>query len=716
MLRGVISLFLLLVAACDDRVCGMGTVRYGDECVLVDPFDKEPPVITVDPPRYTRQVGIVRLTSNKPAKIYYTIDGQSPTTDSAHEDEQVVIPGVPDNAELRFFAIDLNGNRSPEQLITWIIDRDGPGAPLDFALSFNSPTRTVQFTPPPDPRPGGVVVARVEGPLASPPISGKAYDVGDVLSPGVTIVAKYGPEVTTLTQFAESLAASPGLVRYAAWAFDDLLNYGPPAGDYALVPIPTQMATIHVDAAAGTVNVTSPASHTMISGTTSFSATTGLLTVDLTMRNDTTRVLYGPKMVLTNTLPLPNGVASFNDDTTTDGTATGQPVRFFGGAILPGTTQAAAWKFKGANATTTMDLTLEIKNGPVLTAPVWDYSSVTGGSIMDAEYPTVRKTVYTGPGSTGPETITGEMSEIGAAPTGQGGGSMTTQGGFTPDGRLILGNRTSGTISSFDVQTGARLITTELRPQKAFVPRVVLDRSGSAVYALVADGHPYNIYQNGGGSTRSELVRLDATTLTVTGRLDIGNTRTRNIDISPDSRWLIVSTGITSLGVLVIDLSTFTIKTTIKPDFKPQAALFAPAIEGQPSVVVVGESAAIYRLDGTLVRQDPVAGVTGKVVGAALGPNNKLWVAREDELVTNDLGTGVSTIIPVLTGWSVAIYGNEIYAYGSYEYPPPNPPPPPAPQIQMGQNIKRIDDTGAVLKSYFGWYSLDSHWVGRSPF
>ena len=77
------------------------------------------------------------------------------------------------------------------------------------------------------------------------------------VSPGVTIVSVAGSDPNGA--FSESLAADPGIVRYAAWTFDDLHNYGPPAGDYALVPMAAQTATVTVNAnAASTLTVTTP--------------------------------------------------------------------------------------------------------------------------------------------------------------------------------------------------------------------------------------------------------------------------------------------------------------------------------------------------------------------------------------------------------------------------------------------------------------------------
>ncbi|MBA3502083.1 MAG: chitobiase/beta-hexosaminidase C-terminal domain-containing protein [Deltaproteobacteria bacterium] len=185
--RGSLVFASALIASanvgCVSGECGDGTVRHGDRCVLTDPFDKTPPTIAIDPPLYTREVGIARLTANEPATIYYTIDGTEPTLESPHEADQVVASDVPDNAQLRFFAVDLAGNRSAEGSRVWIIDREGPAAPIDFKVALAGSSRTVSWTPPPDPRFGGVVVARVEGSLLSPPISGEKYTVGDVLSP-----------------------------------------------------------------------------------------------------------------------------------------------------------------------------------------------------------------------------------------------------------------------------------------------------------------------------------------------------------------------------------------------------------------------------------------------------------------------------------------------------------------------------------------------------
>ena len=665
MLRGalVIATCGLIAHAnigCVSGECGEGTVRYGDRCVAIDPFDKTPPQVAIDPPLYTRQVGIVRLTASEPATIYYTIDGTPPTLESAHEPDQVIISNVPDDANLRYFAIDLAGNQSEEGSRVWIIDREGPAAPLDFAVALAASTRTVTWTPPPDPRFGGVIVARVEGPLVSPPLSGETYATGDVLSPGVTIVhaanATAGPG-----SFMETAPTEPGMVRYLAWAYDDLHNYGPPAGDYQLVPIPPQTGRLVINAGNGEVTATIQPSHISFVGSATLNGST--LTVNISVKNETTRALFAPKVLVTN------GLGTWSNS---DGVFATFPYRAYGGAIIPNTSNVATWTFTGASAATTITLDVDVRDGLVLTGTTRD--TVTAGRILDF--------------------ATGKLvTTLQAGPTGQGGGAQTMRGGITPDGRLVIGARTTATVSSFDLATGKRILGTTLRPQKAHVPQLVLDKSGSAAYVLVADGHPQSVNNNGGSLT--QLVRLDTATLTERGRLARDVSRNRDIAISPDGKTLVIATGVTAKGVIVVDLPTFTIKTRILPGYRAQCVVFSPS---GTELVVVGEQIAIYNLsDGMRTALFTTPGTNGKVLRAAFSSPEMLWIGRRNESATINITTAATQVFTTLQARMLDFFDGKIYT-------------------SIGTTISRVALDGVVETTLPGATNLDGHWLGRSPF
>jgi hypothetical protein len=674
MLRGllVVSTLLLLLDGCSGGECGDGTVRYGDTCVAVDPFDKTPPKLTVDPPLYARAVGTVRIASDEPATIYYTIDGTTPTLDSASEPDVVVIPNVPDNAQLRYFAVDRAGNRSNDELRIWIIDRQGPGAPLDFRLALAAPQRSLTWVTPVDPRPGGVLVARIDGPLASGPQGGKAYAVGDTLSPGVSIVAVTGPDINGT--FSESLAAGPGLVRYAAWTFDDLHNYGPPAGDYAIVPMAAQSATVTIMANANaTLNVSTQPTVLHLTGDAQFAA--GTLTVHLNLRNDTTRVLYGPKLVLKTALP---GTVTWDNE---DGDYNAKPYRAYGPALQPATSSQQTWTFSNVTSGSTLTLGLDLVDGPIVAAA--EFSSDTAGEVADF--------------TTGVHLMT-----LTGAPAGNGGRSMVNRGGITPDGKLIVGGRTAGAISRFDLVTGSRELTATLKPQKSHVPQLILDKSGTAIYALLAEGHPYNVINNSAtAGANTELITLDAGSLEIGARLDIGPSRNREMVISDDGRTLLITTGLTAEGVIVVDLTTLTIRNRITPPFRAQTALFAP----DGSIVIVGEQVAVYTQEGTRTALWETPGINGRVVRAAFGSATLLWIGRRDELAKIDIRDGTGSVVTLPGASPPSLYGRMLEVIGGKVY------------AITDNDLSRLDATAQTIEQTIDLANgRGGHWFFRSPF
>ncbi len=668
MVRGslvVSSALLASVAAssgCTGGECGIGTVRYGDTCVAVDPFDRTPPSVAIDPPLYTRSVGIVRLTSDEPATIYYTIDGTEPTLDSASEPDHVVITGVPDDALVRFFAIDLNGNRSAEGSRAWIIDREGPGAPGDFTIAVQGTTRTVTWTPPPDPRLGGVIVARVEGDLVGP-VAGQPYAEGDELAPGITVVHRGADAAGS---FSETREVRPGIVRYVAWAFDEAGNYGAPSGAYELIPFPPQTTTVTVDAGTGTVATLTPASHVAVTGASELTGST--LRVTLAIRNDTTRVLFAPKLRLRNALA---GVTWSN----ADGELESKPYRAYGAALPPGATIAAVWTFTGASVNTDLILDLDVLDNRVLVAS-YQRDGTRGAQLVDAV--TAR-----------------EIRELQPMPGGSNRGSSMLRGAITPDGMFVSGGRSSAELVQYDLATGERVQTVTLRPQKGHIPQVVLDASGSTAYALAAEDHWKRAVQGAGVIT--QLVRLDASTLTETGRLTLGISRNRDMQISPDGRLLAIATALPTEGTVIVDLSTFQIRGRIVAQVRPQAAMFTP---DSKQIVIVGETITVHDAmtlaAGPSYRTPATTPSAGRVLRATLEDANRLWIGRRSELAVVDLRDGTAQTFP-RDGRIIEVFDG-------------------IPHVGADQSLVQLDAMGVDTRAIDGFTRIQGHWVGRSPF
>jgi DNA-binding beta-propeller fold protein YncE len=215
------------------------------------------------------------------------------------------------------------------------------------------------------------------------------------------------------------------------------------------------------------------------------------------------------------------------------------------------------------------------------------------------------------------------------------------------------------------------------------------------VYARVAVGHPRSINNNGAGAgSPTALVRLDAASLTETGRLPLDTSRNRDINLSPDGKLLLIATGVTSKGVIVIDLTRFEIKARILSGFRPSSATFSP---NGVQIAVVGEQIALYNTADLVRTAEYVTpGSTSKVVRATYSDPNTLWIGRRSDTAVIDLRTGTSTPYPTLAGRMLEVYDGKIYT-GNFS------------------QVHEVDNTGAILKT-FDLGNLASHWLGLSPF
>jgi hypothetical protein len=671
------ALALALSSGCSSGKCGTGTVRYGDECLLADPFDKTPPVLTIDPPLYTRTVGTVHITSDKPATIYYTLDGNAPTTDSKSGADEVVIPNVPDDgAILRTFAIDLAGNRSEEYVRVWVIDRDGPGAPLDFKLTLASDQagRTVTWGMPPDPRPGGIVVARVDGKLAAAPDPGKTYNVGDTIAPGVTVVAVAGPDPTGT--FNESMAAGPGLVRYVGWAFDTLYNYGAPAADFAVVPLPAQTATVAINEANGNVTITAPSKLELI-GMATVTTATNTVTLSLSLKNTTTRTLFAPKLVLTSALPA-NVTWSDRSVVGTDGQPGAVYYKPYGASISADASDTRTFTFTGTGitGTGTLSLSLAFRDDPVFTTVG---PRDTGPPIVDS---------YTG----------ADLLDLPDGIPGKGTTARSTISAFTPDGNLIVGQRETAKVIAYNISANRELAVASLGGETGHIPWLVADHGGTVIYAVVSNERPKIQYHVAPSDT--QLVRLDAATLAeYPPRLSLGQSMTRSLELSKNGKAMIIATGVASQGIIVIDTTTFKITNQIVTGYKVEAATLSA--DGKTVAAIGDTQVGIYDLGGNLVMKRTLPGTpyTNRPrIVAAFGTPRTLWISRWSELDSLDLITGDFQTYN-WGGALIQIIDGKLYTRKAY------------------RDMEEIDAVGNVVTPLPGLaLSGYGHWIGKSPF
>lgn len=642
--------------------CAEGTVRHGSTCYPYDPDDTTPAAVTVDPPERTRYVGDVRLTTDEPATIYYTADGTTPTLASANEPDVVLIPDVPDDGIVKYFTVDLAGNTSEVTTARWVVDRTGPDRPGDFQLTLSGTQRTVNWNEPFDADLGGVVLARVDGRFAAPE-DGTFYAAGDEIAPGVTVVRVLG--VGTAGTFSESMATPPGLVRYAAWSYDDLGNYSGAAADYELIAVPAQTGAISINASSGVVTVGTQPSHLELSGTATLNGTD--LDVELNVENRTTRVLFAPKLVIRN---LSGTTGTWTDN---DGShpVTGDNYRQYGAAIAPGQSLTRTFLFQNVGSLDVPAFDVELLHNWVIAGAFWDNTAAT---IADP-------------------VVEDEVLVLGDAGPARGfDGQQSMRGGaITPDGRLVLGSRTSPYLTAFDLTTGIRTGGNPLQLQKSSIPRLIVDASGATGYALVIHGH---LYQSRQGGTASYLVRFDVETLAETGRIELGIGKNRDLEISPDGSTLAIATGIGD--TILVDLDSFKIRERLPGG--ADAVVFR-----SPTELITAGTAMITVWDlsqgePAIVDSFVTPSFGGRFGSAAIADDDRLWIGRRSGVIAFDLATGNND------QYSTGAASLEVFEGKPYV-------------CSNSSIINRLDTTnGTSDLSISTNSSIYGHWLGRSPF
>ncbi len=132
---------LLPTASCGGVECGEGTFAMGDNCVGFDPDDKTPPVTTASPSGGRTRAPlpeVVTLTTDEPAKIFYTTDGSEPdVTAVGGETSPVTILGVTQGTVLKVSAVDRAGNVEPTASIVFDSDSTPPAPVSGMTVVMN---------------------------------------------------------------------------------------------------------------------------------------------------------------------------------------------------------------------------------------------------------------------------------------------------------------------------------------------------------------------------------------------------------------------------------------------------------------------------------------------------------------------------------------------------------------------------------------------------
>ncbi|UCG37919.1 MAG: chitobiase/beta-hexosaminidase C-terminal domain-containing protein [bacterium] len=117
--------------------------------------DTTPPDVRVSPaPESYREGDLIRLTATEEGRIFYTLDGTTPTVDSSLYEGPFLLT---ESVQLAFFAEDASGNRSAVHRFRYILDREAPASeaypgtglytsPLSVRITVSDPDARVHYT------------------------------------------------------------------------------------------------------------------------------------------------------------------------------------------------------------------------------------------------------------------------------------------------------------------------------------------------------------------------------------------------------------------------------------------------------------------------------------------------------------------------------------------------------------------------------------------
>jgi hypothetical protein len=387
------------------------------------------------------------------------------------------------------------------------------------------------------------------------PADGMTYTAGDTLSNGATVVA-----LETSASASDIEPSLAGDYWYSVYATDGSVWSDGAVGTVTVVVNPAQPGQIEVTAINGTPTVTvntQPPSFTL-SGTAVYQSGQQTLTVSLTVQNDAPRILFNTKARIDML-----GQGAVDTTTANAGTLADVPVLWYGPAALDvAATEVRDIVITGVDGNTdplVIDLTM--LNNPALLA---SGGFGDGVAFIDASG------AIAGAGSAPFEGVPAGSTAFGY--TGGNGDSAFLGRALSADAKfLYVGQRNMPQVVTVDTTTMTAVASADLSVGQTglgHVSDVQLSPDGMTLYAVVTTGDHRlaaggsNIQGNGANET-IDVVRLNPSNMTETGRLTLlsgstNNARGRNLAMSADG--MTGSVAILNEGmVFLVDLANMAI-------------------------------------------------------------------------------------------------------------------------------------------------------------
>jgi hypothetical protein len=483
-----------------------------------------------------------------------------------------------------------------------------PAAPTDVSITLadNPFGASLSWTAPADTDLFGYVVARADAAITGQPTEGAFVQVGDVL-PNGAVVVHVGSDVTALDPGVPIEATS----HYAVYAVDAGALYSEPAAAEVTVGFPAQPGVIEVanpNGANPVATITQQAPHTPFTVKAKRDGAT--LLVEIGVTNETSRILFNPKIV----------VETGDATVFTDGTVVGGAlVAYLGPAGLDsGRSRSRPVHFGAITADPlVIDVRLE-QSAAALGLFADEMSIIDFSGARDPD------------GNAFGAVIPYVFDERISSPEGR----LSRGAALSLDGRrLYFGNRYLPRVHALDMGSlSAAYHSPDLsEPQldEGHTTAPVISPDGASLYVAVNNCCTMSPSPPGGGPAVNQsvdLVKLDATTLEVVGRVNLVadappqlRAAKGGVGLSPDGATAVVALSQTTTAV-VVNTTTMTVERTADLSAAavfPRHSVIAP--DGATAYVWHGGDFAITSTQLSVI--DIATGDSELINGAAAGAN-----------------------------------------------------------------------------------------------